>query len=56
MGALSAIAVGDERERIERILATARETLGMQIAYFTEIDAGEQVIHRVAGDPAGWAS
>ena len=53
MGALSAIAVGDERERIERILATARETLGMQIAYFTEIDAGQQVIHRVAGDPGG---
>ncbi len=51
MGALSAAAVGDERERIERILATARETLGMQIAYFTEIDAGEQVIHQVAGDP-----
>jgi anti-sigma regulatory factor (Ser/Thr protein kinase) len=49
--ALGAAAVGDERERVERILATARETLGMQIAYFTEIDAGEQVIHRVAGDP-----
>ena len=51
--ALSAIAVGDERERVERILATARETLGMQIAYFTEIDAGEQLVHRVAGDPGG---
>jgi anti-sigma regulatory factor (Ser/Thr protein kinase) len=50
---LAAVAVGDERERIERILATARETLGMQIAYFTEIDAGEQVIRRVAGDPGG---
>ena len=53
VGALSVIAVVDERERIERILATARETLGMQIAYFSEIDAGEQVIHRVAGDPGG---
>ena len=53
VGALSAVAVGDERERIERILATARETLGMQIAYFTEMEAGEQVIHRVAGDPGG---
>jgi anti-sigma regulatory factor (Ser/Thr protein kinase) len=53
VGALSGVAVGDERERVERILATARETLGMQIAYFTEIDAGEQVIHQVAGDPGG---
>ncbi len=53
VGALSEVAVGDERERVERILATARELLGMQIAYFTEIDAGEQVIHRVAGDPGG---
>jgi hypothetical protein len=53
VGALSEVAVGDERERVERILATAREMLGMQIAFFMEIDAGEQLIHRVAGDPGG---
>ena len=53
VAALGALAVSDGRDQVERILATARESLGMQIAYFTEIDAGEQVIHRVAGAPAG---
>ena len=50
---LAEIAVADERERVERILATARETLGMQIAYFTEFSAGAQVIRQLAGEPAG---
>ena len=55
VGALSEIAVVDERERIERILLTAREMLGMQIAYFSELDGSQQVIHRVAGDAGGLA-
>jgi len=50
---LAALAVTDERERVERILATARETLGMQIAYFSEFSAGAQVIRQIAGEPAG---
>ena len=53
MQLLAGIAVADERERVERILATARETLGMQIAYFSEFSAGAQVIRQIAGEPAG---
>ena len=53
VGALSEIAVSDERERVERILVTAREMLGMQIAYFSELNGSEQVIHRVDGDAGG---
>ncbi len=44
-----------ERDEMDRILATARETLGMQIAYFSQLDAGEQLIHAVNGDPGGLA-
>jgi anti-sigma regulatory factor (Ser/Thr protein kinase) len=47
---LSEVALSDERERADRILAIARDTLGMQIAYFSQFNAGEQVIQRVAGD------
>ncbi|MBV9212786.1 MAG: ATP-binding protein [Actinobacteria bacterium] len=48
--ALSELAVLDDRARIERILETARDMLGMDIAYFSQLTSEEQVIHKVTGD------
>jgi anti-sigma regulatory factor (Ser/Thr protein kinase) len=50
--ALSEVALTDERHRVERILAVARETLGMQIAYFSQFTTRDQVIQQVSGEAA----
>ena len=48
--ALERLALGDRRDVIEHALDAARELLGMDIAYFSELTRGEQVIRQVTGD------
>lgn len=48
--ALERLALADRSEGIERALDAAREMLGMDIAYFSEIAHGDQVIKQVRGD------
>ena len=47
---LERVALADRREAITGALDAARELLGMEIAYFSEIGRGEQVVKEVRGD------
>jgi anti-sigma regulatory factor (Ser/Thr protein kinase) len=49
LAALEQIVVADHPQRIERALETARDLLGMDVAYFSEFSEGDQVIRRVKG-------
>ena len=42
--------MADRREAIERALDAARELLGMDVAYFSELTGGKQVIRHVRGE------
>lgn len=50
LDALERLALADRHEAIERALDAARELLDMEIAYFSEIGRGEQVVKGVRGD------
>ena len=47
---LERLALADRREAITGALDAARELLGMEIAYFSEIGRGEQVVKEISGD------
>ncbi len=47
---LERLALADRREAIDGALDAARELLGMDIAYFSELTRGEQLIKAVRGD------
>lgn len=49
--ALTEVALADRREAIDRALDAAREVLGLDIAYFSELSGETQLIHHVRGDP-----
>lgn len=47
---LERLALADRQEAIDRALEAARELLGMDIAYFSELARGDQLIKAVRGD------
>lgn len=47
---LERLALADRRQAIDEALDAARELLGMDIAYFSELTRGEQLIKAVRGD------
>lgn len=50
LGALAALVDAEPARLVERVLRTARETLAMEISYFSELRADEQVIRAVDGE------
>lgn len=54
LSALDELALADPRRTVECALDAARELLGMDVAYFSELTSSEQVIHAVCGDSSSF--
>ncbi|MDQ3850390.1 MAG: hypothetical protein M3296_07235 [Actinomycetota bacterium] len=54
LSALEAVALEDSSQRVARALEAAREVLGMDISYFSELTQTEQVVLAIMGDASSF--